>query len=167
MTAIKDNVRRSKQDKLLEGTMLMLKDDKEKKDLINKLIYFSECLKTVPLSDDNVLKTITMCKDHLQRSHDIVQKSLPKANSEVKEIAEVMRRIEKQAANESNPTIVANLSQTCSEFSGGNSDSSRIDENEVANVLLSVNDNGSNFNKKCHALTLKMTKNALLLNFAT
>ena len=51
-----DNVRRSKEDKLLEGTMLMLKDNKEKYDVINKLIYFSECLNTAPLSNDDVLK---------------------------------------------------------------------------------------------------------------
>ena len=92
-----DNLRRSKEDKLLEGTMLILKDNKEKHDIINKLIYYTECLKTAPLSNEDVLKTITMCKDYLQRSHDIVQKSLPKVNSEVKEIAEVMRRMEKQS----------------------------------------------------------------------
>ena len=50
-------------------------DDKEKKDVINKLIFFS---KTVPTSDDDMSKTIKMRKDHLQRSHGIFQKHLPK-----------------------------------------------------------------------------------------
>ena len=45
--------------------------------------------------------TITMCKDCLQRSHDIVHKSLLKVNSEVKDIVEVMHKMEKHAANES------------------------------------------------------------------
>ena len=58
-------------------------------------------LKTAPMSDDDMLKTITMCKDQLQRSHDIVHKSLPKVNSEVKDIVEVIRKMEKHAANES------------------------------------------------------------------
>ena len=115
----------SKQDKILEGTMLIIKDNKCKKDIINKLIYFSECFKSAPMSDDDVLKTITMCTDYLQRSHDVVEKSLPKVNSEVKEIVEVMTRIEKQAPNESNPPFVTNLSQNCDEHLTATGNSSR------------------------------------------
>ena len=76
-TANTDNTRRSKQEKLLEGTMSMLKDSKEKNDVISELIYFSEYLKTAPMSNDGMSRTITMWKDHLQRYHHIVQKSLP------------------------------------------------------------------------------------------
>ena len=108
-----------------------------------------------------------MCKDYRQRSHDIVQKYLPKVNSEVKEIVEVMRRMEKQAANESDPKIIENLSQTCSEFASGTSISSRNDDNEVANILLNINENGLNALKKYHTQTLKMKMNVLPLNFAT
>ena len=85
------------------------------------------------MSDNDVLKTIAMRKYYLQQSHDIVQKSLPKVNSEVKEISEVMHRIEKQAANEINLTVLMNINQTYSDFSSRNSNSSRSDENEVAN----------------------------------
>ena len=91
------------------------------------------------MSVNDVLKTITMCKDCMQRSHDIVQQSMSKVNSEAKEMVEFMHRIEKQAANESNPTVIMNLSQIYSEFSSGNSNYSRSDEIEVANVLLNIN----------------------------
>ena len=73
------NVRRNKRDKLLEGTILIPKDNKEKNDAINKLISFSECLKMEPMRDNDMLKTITTCNDCLQRSHDISQKHLPSA----------------------------------------------------------------------------------------
>ena len=141
-----------------------MKDNKEKHDIINKLIYYTKYLSAAPLSNEDVLKTIATCKDYLQRSHDIVQKSLPKVNSEVKEIVEVMRRMEKQAANESDPKIIETLSQTCSEFASGTSISSRNDDNEVANILLNANDNGLNALKKCHAQTLKMKMNVLLID---
>ena len=51
----------------------MLKDNKEKNDVINKLICFSESLKNAPMSENDVLKPITMRKDHTHRSHDIAQ----------------------------------------------------------------------------------------------
>ena len=40
--------------------------------------------KNTPMSDDDMLKNIIMCKDCLQRFHDILQKYLPKVSSEAK-----------------------------------------------------------------------------------
>ena len=63
-----NNLRRSKQDKLLEGTINIIKDNKLKLDIVNKLIYFIDCLKNAPMNENVVVKTITMCKEYLQRS---------------------------------------------------------------------------------------------------
>ena len=68
-----DPLRRSKQDKFLEGTIKILKDNKEKIDIVNKLVYFIECLKTAPMNENDIVKTMTMCKDYLKRSYDFTK----------------------------------------------------------------------------------------------
>ena len=48
------NFRRSKQDKLLEGTLNIIKDNKKKLDVINKLMYFIDCLNNAPMNENDV-----------------------------------------------------------------------------------------------------------------
>ena len=67
-------LRRRKQGKLLEGTITTLKDNKEKLDLINKLDFFTDYLKSSPMNENEVISTIRICKDHLQRSYDLIKK---------------------------------------------------------------------------------------------
>ena len=107
---VTNNLRRSKQHELLEGTTTMLKDNEEK-DVIRKLVCFAECLKTGPMNENDVLSELTLCKDHLQRSHDVVNQHLPSMNNEVKGIIDVLKRIRCQGNDETNNKIVTNLNE--------------------------------------------------------
>ena len=94
------NFRRSKQDKLLEGTLNILKDNNKKLDVINKLMYFIDCLSNVPMNENDVVNIMTMCNDYLKQSHSLMLVNLPYVNSEVKEIIDVLNRIERQSDND-------------------------------------------------------------------
>ena len=85
------NLRRSKQDKLLEGTFNIIRNNKQKLDAMNKSTCFIDCLKNTHMSECDVVKTMTMCKDCLQRLHDTINENSPKTNSEVKEIYYVVK----------------------------------------------------------------------------
>ena len=45
--------RTSQQDKLLEGTTTIIKDNNNKKDLTNKLDYLCDCLKTTSINESD------------------------------------------------------------------------------------------------------------------
>ena len=67
--------RASQEEKLIEGTIKILKD------LIYKLDYFCDCIKTAPIDENDVINTIALYKDHLQRSHDVVNNKITKQKS--------------------------------------------------------------------------------------
>ena len=83
--------RTSQQEKLLEGTMTILKDKNNKKDLTNKLDYLCNCTKTAPIDENHVMSTTTLCEYHLQRSHDGVNQHFPSMNNEVKGTIDVLK----------------------------------------------------------------------------
>ena len=45
--------RTSQQYKLLEGTIIILKDNNIKKDLINKIYYLCDCIKISPINEND------------------------------------------------------------------------------------------------------------------
>ena len=75
MTDKTDNLRRSNQDKFFDVTTQMLKNNKGKLNVINKLMCFIECVKIAHVNENDVVKTITMWKNCLQRSHDVLSAS--------------------------------------------------------------------------------------------
>ena len=122
------NFRRSKQDKLLEGTLNILKDNKKKLDVINKLMCFIDCLSNVPMNENDVVNIMTMCKDYLKQSHSMMLVNLPFVNSEVKEIIDVLNRIERQSDNDIDDEVAKNLRSKFDDVST---------ENTNPNVLVS------------------------------
>ena len=94
------NFRRSKQDKLLEGTLNILKDNNKKLDVMNKLMCFVDCLNNAPMNENDSVNVMTMCKDYLKKSHSLMLVNLSYVNSEVKEIIDVLNRIERQSDND-------------------------------------------------------------------
>ena len=105
--------RSSQQDKLLEGTAKILKDNDDKKDLINELDCLCDSLKTTPMNENDVISTMTLCKDDLQRSHDVVNQNLPSMNNKVKGTIYAFKRIISQSKDETNDKIVTNLNEMC------------------------------------------------------
>ena len=115
------NFRRSKQDKLLEGTLNILKDNKKKLDVVNKLMYFIDCLNNAPMNENDVVSIMNVCKDYLKHLHSTTLLfNLPKLNSEVKEIIDVLNRIERQSDNDSDNQVINNLSRTFDDVSTEN-----------------------------------------------
>ena len=72
--------------KLLEGSISILKDNKQKLDAINKIIYVIESIKTAPINENDVVKIMSTCKDYLQRSHDLANENMPKINGKARGI---------------------------------------------------------------------------------
>ena len=133
-----DFARSSQQDKLLEGTITILKDNNNKKYLINKLECLCDCLKTAPMNENDVISTLTLCKDHLKRSHDVVNQHLPSMNNEVRGIIDVFKRIRSKSKDETNDKIVTNLNEMHYAKIDDDPDPQN-EKDEVADILLHLN----------------------------
>ena len=101
---------------------------------------FIDCLNNAPMNENDVVNIMTMCKDYLKQSHSLMLVNLPYVNSEVKEIIDVLNRIERQSDNDIDNQVANNLSSTFDDVSTENTNPSVSDENEVANILLNIND---------------------------
>ena len=69
--------RKSKEDKMIAGTIAIHNDNIDKLNIINKLQCFLESLKSHPMNENDVHSMIVMCKEHLQQSHDVANINLP------------------------------------------------------------------------------------------
>ena len=65
----------------------------QKKDLINKLDYLSDCIKSTPINENDAINNITLCKDYLVRFYDLGNKHFNNINYEVKDIVDVLKRM--------------------------------------------------------------------------
>ena len=110
-------------------------------------MYIIDCLNNAPMSKNDVVNIMTMCKDYLKQSHEAIHVNLPKINNEVREIVDVLNRIECQSNNNSDNKVIINLNRTFNDIYSENSNQHISDENEVANILLNINDIGSNAEK--------------------
>ena len=79
------------------------------------------------MNENDVMCVISMCKEYLQQSHDVVELNLPKINRETKEIVQALNRIDPDQHSEN--TMDENASRS---------------RDEVANMLLNVNANDKN-----------------------
>ena len=77
--------------------------------MINKTIYVIDTIKTAPMNENDKANAMSMCKDYLQQFYDLANENMPKTNSEVREIMEILSRIRRQAPNESDKTLICNL----------------------------------------------------------
>ena len=103
-------------------------------------MYFIDCLNNAPMNENDAVNIMTMCKDYLKQSHSLMLVNLPYVNSEVKEIIDVLNRIERQSDNDIDNQVANNLSSTFADVSTENTNPNVTDENEVANILLNIND---------------------------
>ena len=97
-------------------------------------MYSIDCLNNAPMNENDVVNIMTMCKDYLKQSHMLV--NLPYVNSEVKEIIDVLNRIERQSDNDIDNEVAINLSSTFDDDSTENTNPNVTDENEVANSRI-------------------------------
>ena len=139
-----ESVQNSKQDKVLKGTLEIIKDNNNKLLLIEKIDLFLDGLKSTPMNENEVVCLLKSCKDNFKLSHDTVKNSLPKVNTETKGIIDALRRIESQSANNRHDPIVQNV---CENHFGSINASEEIttpqEEIEVANMLADFNLNAS------------------------
>ena len=139
-----ESVQNSKQDKVLKGTLEITNDNNNKLLLNDKIDAFLDGLKSTPMNENEVVCLLKSCKDNFKLSHDTVNNSLPKVNTETKGIIDALRRIKSQSPNNRHNPIVQNL---CENHFGNINASEEITtpqvENEVANMLADFNLNTS------------------------
>ena len=87
------SARKSKADHVLSATIATHKDNLSKLNTISKLDEHVSTLRSSTLNENDVVVMINMCKQHLEKSHDIVNINLPKINSDTKEITNAIKRI--------------------------------------------------------------------------
>ena len=97
-----------------------------------------DCLKTAPMNENDVISTLTLCKDHLKRSHDVVNQHLPSMNNEVRGIIDVFKRIRSKSKDETNDNIVTNSNEMHHAKMDEDPDPQN-EKDEVADILLHLN----------------------------
>ena len=91
--------RKSKEDNLISGTIAICRDNKQKFIVINKLQSFLESLHSHAMNENDVVLILTMCKEHLQKSHSIICDNLPKVNRGAKVIIAALSRINRNSTH--------------------------------------------------------------------
>ena len=67
----------SKEDNILAGTIAIHKGNIEKLCVMHRLDKFLNNLRSHAMNENDVMYIISMCKEHLQQSHDVVELNLP------------------------------------------------------------------------------------------
>ena len=86
--------RKSKGDNVMSGTIAIHDDNVSKLNVMSKLDECANTLRSSAFNENDVMSMINMCKDHLQKSHNVANINLHKVNSETKEIINSIKRID-------------------------------------------------------------------------
>ena len=92
---MRDKAKRiSKEYNIIAGTIAMHKENMEKLHVTCRLDKFLNNLHSHAMNENGIMYIISMCKEHFQQSHDVVELNLPKINREMKEIVQALNRID-------------------------------------------------------------------------
>ena len=77
----------------MSGTINMHDDNISKLNIMPKLDECANTQRSSAFDENDVMSMINTYKDHLQKSHDVVNINFPKENSETKEIINAMKKL--------------------------------------------------------------------------
>ena len=89
-----ENPRKSKGENVMSGTITMHNDNISKLNVMSKLDEHAGTFHSSAFNDNNAMIMTNMCKDHLQKSHNVANINLHKVNSETTEIINSIKRID-------------------------------------------------------------------------
>ena len=131
-------------DNSMPGTNSTHGNNTSKLNAVSKLDECVSTLRSCAFDENYAMPMIKMCKDHLQKSHDVVNINLPKVNTETKEIINAIKRSDpNDYPGIPNPENVFPQLSKGIIFSQSNNPPTS-DRNEVANTLLTINQKAYN-----------------------
>ena len=75
-------------------------------------------MKTSHMNENDVMSTMTLCKDRSQRSCDVVNKQSPMMSNDVKGIIDVLKKKRCQSHDETDEKFVTDSNEMCCTKSG-------------------------------------------------